>query len=63
MTPQDILDRIRSLKDEIREIHGVMKERPDNAHQYMSQLDEIDNEIIQLMDEFIDDVNGNTSTE
>lgn len=62
MTPQDIIDKIRSLKDEIREIHGAMKENPENVRQYISQLDEIDNEIIQLMDKFIDETNGDTST-
>lgn len=62
MESQEILNKIRDLREETKEIHNLMRENTERSQEYMKQLDEIDNEIIQLMDNFIDNVNGNTST-
>jgi uncharacterized coiled-coil DUF342 family protein len=60
---KEYMERIRILQEEIREIHGSMRENPHNSDSYMTQLNEIDNEIIQLMDKIMNGVDGDTSTE
>jgi uncharacterized coiled-coil DUF342 family protein len=63
MDIQEILNKIRDLRSEYKSIQNLMVETPENAHRLMDQLNEIDNEIIQLMDEFIGNAtNGDTST-
>jgi phage host-nuclease inhibitor protein Gam len=62
MESQEILNKIRDLREETKELHNLMRENTEISQEYMKQLDEIDNEIIQLMDNFKDNVNGNTST-
>jgi hypothetical protein len=63
MDIQEILNKIRDLRSEYKSIQNLMVETPENAHRLMGQLNEIDNEIIQIMDEFIGNAtNGDTST-